>query len=233
MWSPPEVARRLGTSLPRVHRAARSLGIDIGSRGSRTRLTTQQARQIAEHLGFAPDVPGLSREDLFVLAALSRRPLGLRSSRSVARSSSVSPVTAASSLGRLQALGIVRHTVKRVVEGEVVEAPVWEVDWASPRWREIRSVVRRVILPYRAISLPTPRRVPRRLHHLFWNADPWALDVERDADYLAARILASDDAEANAWMATHLSADAIARAGRMRGLDSRRRDLSTNLSKQA
>ncbi|MHB8458260.1 MAG: MarR family transcriptional regulator, partial [Acidimicrobiales bacterium] len=168
-----------------------------------------------------------------VLAALSRRPLGLRSVRAVARSASVSPATATSSLDRLQALGLVRRTIKRVVEGEVVDAPVWEVDWTSAKWLETRSVIRRVIVPRLTASPSTPKRVPRRLHHLFWNADPWALDVGRDADYLAARILASEDSEANAWMAAHLPADAISRAGRMRGIDTRRRDLSVNLARRS
>jgi hypothetical protein len=52
-------------------------------------------------LGIAPAITGLRREDVLVLAALGRRPLGLGSARAVARAAGVSPTTAGRSLNRL------------------------------------------------------------------------------------------------------------------------------------
>jgi hypothetical protein len=72
--------------------------------------------------------------------------------------------------------------------------------------------------------------VPVWLRHLFWNADVRQLNIERDGAYIAARVLASDDAGAHAWAAVTLSPEAFLRAASGRGLEPRRVALARNLA---
>lgn len=139
------------------------------------------------------------REEVFVLAALSRSPLGLRSARSVARRCGVAPTTAAKALASLEEQGLVRECVERVIEGEVTDLPVWRLDWRSPAWRAIATAIAAVELPAPAAAPRRQRSVPSRLAHLFWNEDTSRLDVERHGVMIADRILRSGDAEAIAW----------------------------------
>lgn len=59
---------------------------------------------------------------------------------------------------------------------------------------------------------PLPTTVPRRLHHLFWNADPAVLRLPQDAAYVASRLLAAPDPTVCGWAVTHLPRSAVAKA---------------------
>jgi len=226
------VAELLHTSVPRVRRSVDALGI-TPQRGPRGLVLTEaQVSTIRGRLGVAPRVDGLTREDLFVLAALNRRPLGLRSVRAIARASSVSPTTAGKVVSRLMGMGLVVARPVRVLEGVVVDVTVFEVARSSARWLSIAREVRRVVLPL----MPKPRpatRVPKRLWHLFWNGEPARIRLPADEDYVASRLLLSDDPQAIAWGATRLRPRAISQAAGLRGLSSRERSTLQHLAAAA
>jgi hypothetical protein len=70
------------------------------------------------------------------------------------------------------------------------------------------------------------------LRHLFWNA-PARLQIDGNEDYLAGRILVSDDPEATAWAASRLPPSAWLRAAGKRGLEPDRRAFALNLANAA
>ena len=224
-----QVARGLGVSIPRVHRAV-AAGVVTAERADSGRLTfsPDAIDELRGRWGWCPDIPGLGREETFVLAALSRRPLGLRSARAAARAAGVSATTASRCLGRLRARGFVMRRTVRVAEGRARDASVWAVAWGSRRWLGVATDVGRCVLP--EADEPATSRVPRRLAHLFWNVDIDDLDPVRDAHYIADRILRSGDAQGLAWLARHVPHEAVAAAGRGRGLDSRRSALARVLA---
>jgi excisionase family DNA binding protein len=230
-----EVARRLGTSVPRVLRAAKRGEVRAVRRGNRFLFDADAVEVLRRRWGAVPSLPGLSREDVLVLAALGRRPLGLRSGRAVARAAGVSPTTAGRALRRLAERGYVTRETARVTEGGVREVPVWSVRWTEPAWLGAAATVGQATLPVEREPrqrrwAPTRRRVPSRLAHLLWNEDLAALDAERDAVLLADRILRSEDPEAHVWMMERLPASAILRATRTRNLDPRRASLGRLLA---
>ncbi len=214
-----EVARLLGTSVPRVHRAAAE-GLIPVSHDARGRLRIDHAGVVALRArgGHAPQVEGLTREQAFVLAALGRRPFGLRSARAVARAAGVSPTTATRALSVLLAAGTVERRTDRVAEGRPRDVTVWTVRWSSPGWLAVAPTMGRVVVP--TSKPPRPQcRVPRRFGHLFWNADLATLDVSEHGRYVADRILRGDDPQALAWMAEHVAPADVLAAARGRGLD--------------
>jgi excisionase family DNA binding protein len=233
-----EVARRLGASVPRVLRAAKRGEVGAVRRGNRFLFDADAVELLRRRWGAVPSLPGLSREDVLVLAALGRRPLGLRSGRAVARAAGVSPTTAGRALRRLAERGYVTRETARVTEGGVREVPVWSVRWTEPAWLGAAATVGQATLPVEREPrqrrwAPTRRRVPSRLAHLLWNEDLAALDAERDAVLLADRILRSEDPEAHVWMMERLPASAILRATRTRNLDPRRASLGRLLAAMA
>ena len=230
-----QVARELGTTVPRVLRAARRGAVASMRRGNRFLFDPGAVEQLRRRWGVVPAVPGLSREDVLVLAALARRPLGVRSARAVAQAAAVSPTTAGRSLRRLAALGYVARATVRVAEGEVRDLEVWAVRWTGSPWLRVADIVGRAVLP----AEPTPiagrgrgtgDRLPARLAHLFWNEEPQNLDLERDATLVADRILRSEDPEAHAWMLQRLPPRAILTATSTRNLDPRRARLGRLLA---
>jgi hypothetical protein len=231
--STAELASRLGSSVPRVHRAVAAGLIDpIPSNGGRAlRFSTAAVDQLRAVWGYAPVVPGLTREQVLVLAVLARRPLGVRSARVVARAAGISPTTAGTALRHLEEAGYVTHTTVRTVEGRVVDLPVWSIGWRSERWWEVASLVEAAILPAHP-SRPSrrPRKVPSRLWHLFWDTDPSTLDPDGHGVYIADRILRSTDNEALAWLATAVSPEALRSAARRRGLSRGQRRLALTLA---
>lgn len=223
-------ARSLETSIPRLSRAIRELGIIPTRQGNERRLTTPQYAALRRRLGFAPPVVGLTREEMFVLAALNLHPLGLRSLRAVARSASVSPTTASRAVAHLRSIGLVSVGTERVVEGEARDATVTRIAALSPAWIEIATEVRKVVLPERHSSLTPAKAIPQRLWHHFWNAEPSKLRLPADSDYIAARLLRSDDPQALSWAASHLDESSIAKVARLRGVDDKRRSMILHLA---
>lgn len=224
-----QVARELRVSIPRLHRAVRD-GIVAAERtsGRHLRFSPEALDALRRAWGWCPPVAGLTREETFVLAALSRRPLGLRSARAVARAACVSATTASRCLARLRARGYVTHRNVRVAEGRARDVAVWTVRWGSARWLRVAAEIGRCVLPETDGS--RTGRVPRRLAHLFWNVDVDALDPVRDAYYIADRLLRVGDAQGLAWLARAVPREAIVAATRGRGLDARRAALGRVLA---
>jgi DNA-binding MarR family transcriptional regulator len=227
-----QVARELSTTVPRVLRAVRGGGIPTVRRGNRFLFDAAGVKALRQRLGATPRIPGLTREDVLVLAALGRRPFGLGSVRAVARASGVSPTTAGRSLRRLVDQGYVARETVRVAEGKARDVTVWTVRWAAPSWLRVAAKAGQVLLPAES---PAPARasgrgLPARLGHLFWNETPQSLDLDRHADLVADRILRSNDPEAHAWMLQRLPEKAILQATRTRGLDPRRARLGRLLA---
>jgi DNA-binding transcriptional ArsR family regulator len=198
--------------------------------GGHLRFDTEDVARLERRLGFAPDVAGLSREEVLVADALLGHPLGLRSARAVARVAGISPTTASRALRRLEELKLVRRRRRRVVLGTATDVEVWEADVRNQHWTELAPVLADTVFPETSDPVDGDRRVPRWLRHLFWNADVRRLDLERDAAYIAGRILASDDALAHAWAAATLTAEGFLEAARMRGVPARRASLARNLA---
>ncbi|MGH9099080.1 MAG: hypothetical protein ACRDV8_02495 [Acidimicrobiales bacterium] len=226
------VARTLGTSAPRVIRAADRLWPGCHRPREHRRFTHQQVAALTAELGAAPLRlrVALNREELFVLTALSLRPLGLRSARAVAMVAGVSPTSASRALGRLRSLGLVYRSRTLVVEGRPRRVEPWHVDFLSPIWWDLAQAVYRVVLPSPKKSSTVTDKIPRRLWHHFWNAKPAELSTGRDGRYIAGRILQSDDAEAIAWVAAAVRPDDLRAASRLRSLDHSRQTLARNLA---
>jgi hypothetical protein len=225
-----QLANSLGTSLPRVLRAADSLPEPPErTAGGHRRLTAGQVEEVRQKLG-TEAVPGHSREESFVLAALLRRPLGLRSYRAIARASGISPTTAVRVTSKLESEGLVRKDTWRMVEGVPHDVAVWRANLGSSQWSAIAPSVRSVHPKMPSTSPVVGEGVPRRLWHLFWNVDPSQLSTKRDGTYLAGRIMQSDDPLALGWMRRALNPRDIARAAGVRGLAPARRALGRSLA---
>jgi DNA-binding transcriptional ArsR family regulator len=231
LFTSGEAAQLLGTSVPRVLRAARHGRVRTVSRGNRTMFDAHAVDTLRRRWGWAPALPGLRREEVLALAALSRHPLGLASVRALARASGLSPTAAGRALRRLTEAGHAERQPIRVVEGRVRDRSVWTVRFGSPEWLAVAARVGTAVLPRRRAADP-PQRVPRRLGHLFWNEDLGRLTVDRNATLIAGRILRAEDPEALAWMYEALPGDAIEAATRGRGIDARQARLGRLLAHQ-
>jgi len=53
--------------------------------------------------------------------------------------------------------------------------------------------------------------LPERLHWLFWEVDPWEIDVERHADYVIARIVERGRMEDVDWVLATYGDDRVHR----------------------
>jgi len=233
--SPGALANELGTSVPRVHRAIQKLGLaPQRTPGGHLRIPYDDAQEIRRCLGAVSLVNRLSRQQLLVLTALSRRPFGLRSERAVARASGVSPTAAGAALGRLEELGYISHRPHLVIEGSVHSVMEWEVAFASPAWRGVAPAVRKVELPQARRQTKQPRGLPRRLSHLFWDVPhPERIDWSRHGGAtVALRLLASNDPRAHAWAAAELSPWALDNAGLFRGVPPEIVAFAHNLARQ-
>jgi len=198
--------------------------------GGHLRFGSADVALLERRLGFAPAVTGLTREQVLVATALLGHPLGLRSARAVARVAGISPTTASRALRHLKQMGLVRRRRRRVVLGAPTDIEVFEIDVRNPRWVRLAPLLADVVFPKVPEPVARDPRVPVWLRHLFWNADVHLLDLERDAAYIAGRILGSDDAQAHAWAAATLPAGAFLQAARLRGMSGRRGALARNLA---
>lgn len=226
-----EVAARLGTSIPRVVRAAERLGMRRGP--GRLSLTQAQYEELRDELGATPRIGELTPTEVKVLAALRRAPLGLVSARAVASRAGVSPTAASSALRSLQQQELVYRKSAMLALGRAREAEVWHANVLHPDWSEIAGRLGDVRPPKRR---PSPERgsrtrVPARLRHLFWNVDPVQMDTRRAGPFIARRLLRSDDPEGLTWGAIHLKPSDWREAARGRGLDPKVRAMAENLAR--
>src|SRR6266536_1568292 len=231
--SASEAARRLGTSLPRVQRPIERLGLAVERRsGGRVRLRESQLEQLRSELGVVPSVDGLSRVETQVLAALARAPRGLAAVRAVARRAGVSPTAAAAALRSLAERGLVRREREWLAAGRAREVELVRANVTAPEWASIAPRLAAVRLPV-GREPRRPSRVPARLRHLFWNADPSRLELDAHGGYIAERLLSSHDLDGLAWGAFALTARDWDQAARNRGLTAAERALAHNLARAA
>jgi DNA-binding Lrp family transcriptional regulator len=195
-------------------------------------LTEEQVSELARELGVIPLIPGLSRTDAQILAALSRSPRGLSSAREAARRAGVSPTAAGQALKRLVAQDLVTQTPMMLARGHADEVTVYQVRFGSAEWLALAPVVARLRLPDSA-SRSRAKRVPPRLRHLFWNTAPAQLDVATSAPYIARRLITTFDPDGLAWGTINLPASAWEHAAATRGLGPARRALAHNLARYA
>lgn len=228
-----EVARRLDTSVPRVQRAIGRLGLDVARRpGGRVRLSERQLEELRVELGVVPRVDGLSRVETRVLAALARSPRGLVSVRAVARRAGVSPTAAGAAVRSLSGRGLVRTQQEWVASGRARELELIRAEVTAADWPQLAPQLAAVRLPA-GPAAPRPTRLPARLSHLFWNADPSRIDVRRQGGYLAERLLSTQDLDGLAWGSRALTRADWEQAARNRGLSARERALAHNLARSA
>jgi hypothetical protein len=173
----------------------------------------EQVSELARKLGVTPLIPGMSRTDTLVLAALSRSPRGVSSAREAARRAGVSPTAAGRALAQLAARGLITLAPIMLTRGHASEVTVYQVRFGSDEWLALAPVVAKVHLPERA-SRPRAKRVPPHLLHLSWNTASTQLDVETSAPYIARRLLTTFDPDGLAWGTVNLPAGAWTRRQR-------------------
>jgi hypothetical protein len=224
-----DLSRELGTSVPRVTRAAGRLGIDARQPNGRFAFGAQAAEGIRAALGVMPRDSGLSASELAVLAALRSAPFGLESARAVARRGNLSPTAAGRALEALASAGLVVRTTEMVAAGRAREARIWRANVRHPRWPSLDRILARVARPA-SPGRGADARVPARLRHLFWNTAESQLDTKRAGPYIASRLLRTTDLQGLAWGAQNLTPQDWERAARARGLDPEVRRLAHNLA---
>lgn len=230
-YSLAAAARGLGTSAPRVRRAVDRLNMRVERAHSGVfQLTSRQVGELGRELGVTPPVPGLSRVEARVLAALSRSPRGVASVREAARRAEVSPTATARALTRLTSTGLVARTRMMIARGHAAETTVYQVRFGSPQWLALAPEIARVRMPARPEGAHS-KRVPPHLLHLFWNAAPAQLDVASSAPLIARRLIMSFDPDGLAWGSVNLPAGAWEHAAATRGLEPARRALAHNLAR--
>jgi len=216
-----------------VQRAIRRLGLAVARRpGGRVRLTERQLEELRVELGVVPRVDGLSRVETRVLAALARAPRGLVSVRAVARRAGVSPTAAGAAVRLLIGRGLVRKEREWVASARAREVELIRAEVTAADWPELAPQLATVALPAGPVE-PRPTRVPARLAHLFWNADPARIDVRTHGGYLAERLLSTRDLDGLAWGLRALTQADWEQAARNRGLSARERALAHNLTRSA
>ncbi|HEY3735257.1 MAG TPA: helix-turn-helix domain-containing protein [Streptosporangiaceae bacterium] len=194
------------------------------------RLTWRQVDELARELGVTPTVPGLSRVEVQVLAALSRSPRGVASIREAARRAGVSPTAGARALAQLSSKGLITRTPMMIARGHAAQVTVYQVQFGAPQWLALAPVIARVQVPARHEGAHV-RRVPPHLLHLFWNAAPAQLDVASSGPFIARRLITSFDPDGLAWGTVNLPASAWEHAASTRGLEPARRALAHNLAR--
>ncbi len=229
MYLPSDIARLLGTSLPRVQRAIRRLGLH-GNRGQgvRERFTAAQLGQLRDELGVTPSIAGFSVVEVRVLAALARAPLGVSSTRVLAGRAGVSPTAAARAVEHLLGRELVLREQRMVAAGAARRMSILRANVRAPEWQQLAPALARVVAPRRPSKQVS--RVPRHLRHLFWNTAPSQMDTARAGGYIARRLLTTGDPEGLAWGATQLRAEDWENAAGARGLDPQQRAMAHNIA---
>ena len=161
-----------------------------------------------------------------MLAALSRRPLGLYPVASVAVAAGVPHGEVCEALERLVDLGLVTGDAEPVPSRPVRRKVVWRLDVAAA-WRQFPDVLRFTELP-RVPSAPMPERLPERFAHLFWWGDTSLYELPRDAAFVAEQILTSPDVTSWAWALFTLPCDALERVAQKPHVTEDRRELIRN-----
>ena len=149
----------------------------------------------------------LSDAEKRILAALSRRPLGLYPAASVAVAAGVDRDETPLCLERLVDLGLITRAAELVLARPVRREVVWRIDVAAA-WAQMPDVLRFTELPDVAPA-PMPDHLPERFAHLFWWGDTSLYELPRHADFVAERILASSDVSSWGWALSTLPCDSL------------------------
>jgi DNA-binding Lrp family transcriptional regulator len=231
--SASQVARLLGTNVPRVLRSAERLGLRprrVGTgTGTRVRFSNAQVERLRDALG-VQGTSGLSRVQAQVLAALARSGRGALSARALARRAAVSPTACASALAELERRGLIIRERRRVTLGGVREVEVLRANPLADDWAGIGPELARVRPPRRQVK--RVRRVPAELRHLFWNTADSQLDIEHAGGYIARRLIQVGNLDGLAWGAENLEPEHWRHAAATRGLSAPVRALALNLADQ-
>jgi hypothetical protein len=120
----------------------------------------------------------------------------------------------------------------RIVEGDVRDAHVYVLRREALRRAhpQLDAASQHAVLPQDRAPRRPSARVPSWLWHHFWNANPSALRLPLDEQYVATRLLRSGDPDAMAWAASHLSAESVRGASRARGVDPKERAALESLA---
>lgn len=224
--SASELARELGTSVPRVVRAAQRLGFDDRRGGGRLALSPDQARSLRAVLGRHQTAPELSATETSVLAALARSPLGLSSARAVARKAGLSPTATSQALARLAEQDLVTYEDASIVAGRPRHVRMLHANRHHPRYWTLTPILAQIEPP----ETGRDEEVPGRLKHLFWNTHPAQLNVAHGGEYIARRLLRTLDPAGLAWGARNLDAAHWRAAARARGLHASVKRMAENLA---
>lgn len=200
--------------------------------GGRVQLSERQLEELRAELGDVPRVDRLSRVETGVLAVLARAPRGLVSVRAVARRAGVSPTAAGAAVRSLTERRLVRTEREWVASGRARELELICAQVTAADWPKLAPQLAAVALPAGPTE-PRPTRLPSRLSHLFWNADPSRIDVRTQGGYLAERLLSTKDLDGLAWGRQALTRADWEQAARSRGLSARERALAHNLARSA
>ena len=169
--------------------------------------TTEGESQVPTAAASAPALD-LSEAEKRILAALSRRPLGLYPAASVAIAASVEPEETIVALERLAGLGLVSGDEQTVPSRPVRREIVWTLHLDA--WFRVPKVLRWTSLPDVAPA-PMPDRLPERFRHLFWWGDTSLYHLPRDAAFVAEQILTSSDVTSWGWALQTLPCEALER----------------------
>lgn len=169
---------------------------------------------------------GLSAAERRILAALSRRPLGLYPVASVCVAAGVDRGEAPAALERLVGMGLVTAEPEPVPSRPVRREVVWRLEEAAAWWR-VPEVLTHTALP-EVPPEPMPERLPERFAHLFWWGDPSRYRLPRDAVFVAEQMLTCEDVTAWGWALFTLPCEALARVADRPHLAEDRRELIRN-----
>jgi DNA-binding Lrp family transcriptional regulator len=187
-------------------------------------------RRLEGALGVVVRVEGLSRVETQTLAALARAPRGLTSARAVARRAGVSPTAASKAIAALMGRGLVRRDREWVAAGRARSVDVIRASVMAPDWHRLAPALAQVRLPM-GPAPERPTRIPDRLAHLFWDADPHQLAPGVHGAYVADRLISTGDLDGLAWGRDVLTSADWLKAARDRGLTARERALALNLAR--
>ena len=224
-----DVARSLGTSIPRVQRAITRLGIS-GDGRRRPRYTVKQSEQLCRELGAASRIDGFSQTEVRVLAALAMAPRGLSSVRVLAARAGLSPTAASRAFTQLESRGLVIREQTMVAAGRAKAVDVLSANRSAEKWPALTRELSTTIPPIKPST--TAARVPPHLHHLFWNTAPSQMNTGSSGGYVARRLITEGDIEGLGWGAANLSRGDWLHAAQTRGLDERQRAMALNFAQQ-
>ena len=182
---------------------------------------TEEDSRVPTAVASTPTV-ALSEAEKRILAALSRRPLGLYPAASVAVAAATEPEEAIVALERLAGLGLVAGDEQPVPSRPVRREIVWTLDVTA--WSAVPEVLRRTRLPDVAVA-PMPERLPERFRHLFWWGDTSLYRLPRDAAFVAEQILTSGDVSSWGWALLTLPCEALERVAGRPHVPADRREL--------